>query len=804
MWNDPHVGGDHGFVEFVRVVDDEATLLVTAADGGSARAGSRLEAWRPMLEDLGDGDSYEWVVASAAWAAEWAQNTQWPYLKMSDSLKTLYPPFATDPQTPWPATDGKRSMPLLTADGGGAASPWNPPTSLTLAPGETHSVALRLQLATGGPRTRDAALSSMGGAVLRAVPGYVLSRRRPLSSRRRAASAPRAPSTATLTVSVGPSAGGGFERLDLSAVGYGKSRVVVTFSDGSTAVAHYNILPPFATQVAALGTHLADVAWLPREYPDPFGRSASVMPWDRSICAESGEPCGHVINDARAYDSGLSDDAGGGNPLGFASKVRAAPTQHEASRIDEYIQWTLYGVKPDTAKPPLKSLQIREDEEGDVDGIRMTMFYYNCSSGRTCSATTSGHFDWDYTEADKCPMPFGGPTWCMTENMANATYRGFNVPHQTASYWAMYTVARFTALKTRMPWHWYLYRAGKTCLKLGQAGVGFMDGTVAREVLDALLVEGFAGNSTLLGIANTLKANMQVRQKRWADTPYPYGSEFGFDTTGQEEVVVWNLYFGNESAAKKTVDHVLSYMRNSPTWAYHGGARSLGDIGNNGKYLATFGTSVADRGNMHYRSGLNMIPLIEWYRRHPEEGTFLLEVAMGAISGQMANIDPRTGATSMMMHMVAHSLAYDPHSGDFGLGFFGNALESGAYYVEDPTLGPLCFLCEMGGGGVLTAKDAYRRAFYVEPLGLYLQTECGEIAAVTYVGATAPLTVAFGGDYGLCPKLRLKLSKPGLTKPGANFSVVGATKVRGAYELAPPSSGVATMTVTHGGVRAAA
>ena len=129
----------------------------------------------------------------------------------------------------------------------------------------------------------------------------------------------------------------------------------------------------------------------------------------------------------------------------------------------------------------------------------------------------------------------------------------------------------------------------------------------------------------------------------------------------------------------------------------------MGDIGNNGKYLATFGTSVADRGNMHYRSGLNMIPLIEWYRRHPEEGTFLLEVAMGAISGQMANIDPRTGATSMMMHMVAHSLAYDPHSGDFGLGFFGNALESGAYYVEDPTLGRFA-LCEVGGGGVPTAR----------------------------------------------------------------------------------------------------
>ena len=156
------------------------------------------------------------------------------------------------------------------------------------------------------------------------------------------------------------------------------------------------------------------------------------------------------------------------------------------------------------------------------------------------------------------------------------------------------------------------------------------------------------------------------------------------------------------------------------------------------------------------------------------------------------------------MHMAAHVLAYDPHSGDYGLGFFGNALESGAYYVEDATLGALCFLCEIRGGGRLVAKDAYRRAFYVEPLGLYLQTECGEIAAVTYAGATAPLTVAFGGDYSLCPKLRLKLTKPGLKRPGANFSVVGATMVRGAYELAPPSSGVATMTVTHGGVRAAA
>ena len=77
--------------------------------------------------------------------------------------------------------------------------------------------------------------------------------------------------------------------------------------------------------------------------------------------------------------------------------------------------------------------QIREEEVADgtvggedVDGIRMTMFYY----AQDLNNYSSGHFSWNYSEADKCHKPFGGPTWCMTENMANATYRGFNYPHQ--------------------------------------------------------------------------------------------------------------------------------------------------------------------------------------------------------------------------------------------------------------------------------------------------------------------------------------------------------------------------------------
>ena len=43
---------------------------------------------------------------------------------------------------------------------------------------------------------------------------------------------------------------------------------------------------------------------------------------------------------------------------------------------------------------------------------------------------------------------------------------------------------------------------------------------------------------------------MVWRQARWAKQRFPYGSEFSFDITGQEEVVVWNMYYGDEAAAK--------------------------------------------------------------------------------------------------------------------------------------------------------------------------------------------------------------------------------------------------------------
>ena len=111
--------------------------------------------------------------------------------------------------------------------------------------------------------------------------------------------------------------------VSVKGIARGRARLALRFSDGSEMAVHYHVLPPLPQQVAALGHHWAQVAWLPREFPDPFGRSASVMPWDR----EDGR---HVLQDSRAYIVGLSDDAGAGNNLGLATKVNFAPVQVSA------------------------------------------------------------------------------------------------------------------------------------------------------------------------------------------------------------------------------------------------------------------------------------------------------------------------------------------------------------------------------------------------------------------------------------------------------------------------------------------
>jgi hypothetical protein len=280
-----------------------------------------------------------------------------------------------------------------------------------------------------------------------------------------------------------------------------------------------------------------------------------------------------------------------------------------------------------------------------------------------------------------------------------------------------------------------------------------------------------------------------------------------YDTTGQEEVYVWLSYFNYSQAANNTLESVLGYMRKSGTWAWHGGARSEGDLGNNGHWFVNRG---GERILHHYRAGLNAIILFEGYRRNPDD-LHLLEVAMGSNTGQLTNIDA-TGATSMGFHSVPFVLEHDPNSGDYGLGFFGLSLESGAYVINHPSLGWLCYLCNVGASSstsiTFSPVDAYHVRAYLEPLGLFMVAQAGTIQSVALNLQASSMTVIFdpavpAGSGGSRPwsSLYLQLRKEGASRPGNVWTVTDAKGapcplVRNSYQIAPNSDDSQPTTVT--------
>ena len=76
------------------------------------------------------------------------------------------------PKSPWPSWHLGETVHIPDPS---HSRQWHAPTSLLLKPGDVKTYALRIALAAGGPRTRDATLLSASRATLHSVPGYVLS-----------------------------------------------------------------------------------------------------------------------------------------------------------------------------------------------------------------------------------------------------------------------------------------------------------------------------------------------------------------------------------------------------------------------------------------------------------------------------------------------------------------------------------------------------------------------------------------------------------------------------------------------------
>ncbi|HEX9698134.1 MAG TPA: DUF5695 domain-containing protein [Acidobacteriota bacterium] len=700
---DPYVGNDAGYLQVTRL-SGQAPALVVVPHGRTP-----FEAYRPLLSDptrrgITFEGFYEWMAHSAAYAEnEWS-----------------------------------------------GAEPWNPPTSATLAPGETRSYGVRFLLADT-IRGIEPTLGAAGRPVAIGVPGYVLPMDLEARLFLRHGSAVRSIDVApagAVSVTAATATGSGWQAYVLRGRRWGRARLTVSYADGIDQTIHYKVIKPEAEVVADLGRFLTTEQWY-EDRDDPFGRSPSIISYDY-------EERRQVREDNRAWIAGLGDEGGSGSWLAAIMKQLVRPDAAELDKLQRFVDGVLWG-----------GLQYAEGER--MYGVRKSMFYYEPDE------LPEGTYSDD--------VRYGGwSSWDKDEAMS--VVRSYDYPHVAAAHWVLYRLARnHQGLVSNHPWEWYLERAYKTGEAMARqapryAQFGQMDGTVFLLILQDLRREGWSAQ------ADALEATMRERADHWRSLGYPFGSEMPWDSTGQEEVYAWSKHFGYDEKAQVTLDAILGYMPTVPHWGYNGSARRYWDFQYAGK------TRRIERQLHHYGSGLNAIPVLSEYRDHPDD-LYLLRVGYGGVMGAIANIT-QEGFGPSGFHAYPSTLEIDGYSGDYGPGFFGHAVNTGTYIARDPELGWLAFggNWSVEGQAVrVTPLDSARSRVYVAPLGLWLTLDAGAFEQIEIDGGEVRVTLSPATESA--PSARLRVEQPAAVAGVGTIELVGTfNRERGAYVI--PLTGRAT------------
>jgi hypothetical protein len=704
---DPYIGEDAGYLQVTRLSGRGPALLVVP------EGKTPFEAYNPILDKAGAWGAkplftdptprgitfegfYEWMVHSQAYA-----ENEWK-----------------------------------------AAQPWNSPTSLTLSPGEAKTYGVRFLL-SDSIRDIEDTLTRNNRPVAVGVPGYVVPM--DIEARLFLKSAQAVKSIAvepqgSMAVTESGARGSGWRAYTVQGKRWGRSRMNVTYSDGTVQAIHYFVIKPEVQAVADLGHFLTTKQWYV-DPNDPFHRSPSVMTYDRET--------NHIVmQDSRAWIAGLGDEGGGGAWLSAFMKEFVQPNKEEIEKLQQFVDGVLWG-----------GLQYREGPH--QYGVRKSLFYYQ--PDEMPPGYYRSDFDWS--------------SWTSWNKKASQQVdRSFDYPHVAAAYWVFYRLARnHDGLVTNHPWEWYLDHAyqtssAMTAFAADLAVFGQMEGDIFLEILGDLKREGWKEQ------ADNLEAQMRARTERWKREAYPFGSEMPWDSTGQEEVYAWTKYFGYDDKAEVTLNAILAYDPAIPHWGYNGSARRYWD------FIFAAKDRRLERQLHHYGSAMNAIPLLAEYRQHPSD-FYLLRVGYGGTMGALTDID-QDGFASAAFHAFPDMLRLDPLSGDYGPNFFGHAWNSATYVVDHPQFGWLAFggnLNIAGNRVKVNPLDSFRTRVYLASLGLWLQLDAGNFENVELDSETGALRISLAAATPFTSTARLRVEQTAGVKNGVYRPAEALASERGMW-----------------------
>ena len=632
------------------------------------------------------------------------------------------------------------------------AQPWNPPTAVTIAPGASKTYGVKF-LVADQIRNIEKTLAANSRPVAVGIPGYVLpmdmSGQLFLKYSKGVKSVEVEPKGAITAAANKPTAGG-WKAYTVQGKIWGRARMVVTYEDGLRQAINYLVIKPEADAVADMGKFLTNQQWFV-EPNDPFKRSPSVMSYDREVNKI-------VTQDSRVWIAGLGDEGGSGSWLAAAMKLFGQPDKAELEKYQQFIDGVLWG-----------GLQYKD---GPTQyGVRKSLFYYQ-----------PDELPPNYYRSD-----LNWTSWTSwNKKGAEIVNRSYNYPHVAALHWVMYRLARNNnGLVTNHPWDWYLNNAYQTSVAMmkyaaGYARFGQMEGDIFVQILLDLKREGMKEQAV------DLESRMKGRADRWRSQAYPFGSEMPWDSTGQEEVYAWTSYFGDTVKSEVSLNAILGYMPAVPHWGYNGSARRYWDFQYAGKITRI------ERQLHHYGSGINAIPVLAEYRSHPDD-LYLLRVGYGGTMGAITNID-QEGFASAAFHAFPDMLKFDPYSGDYGPNFFGHAVNTGTYIVNDPEFGWQAFggNAKVEGGIVkVTPLDSFRMRVYVASAGLWLTLDSGRFAGVEVSPKTGRVRVGLEAATRYTPAARLRVEQPAKTAAAGTYRPATQLKSeRDAYVIPLKTAGI--------------